>query len=45
MKINTLLCAAFVLFLSTALRLNAQSLKINDNEYFEKPGLNVMVLL
>ncbi len=43
MKINTLLCAAFVLFLSTALRLNAQSLKINDNEYFEKPGLNVMV--
>ena len=43
MKINTLLCAAFILFLCTALRLNAQSLKINDNEYFEKPGLNVMV--
>ncbi|HEX7584069.1 MAG TPA: cellulase N-terminal Ig-like domain-containing protein, partial [Prolixibacteraceae bacterium] len=31
------------LFLFPGLNLNAQSLQINENEYFEKPGLNVMV--
>ena len=36
---------AFVLFilLFSSSKLNAQSLQINENEYFEKPGLNVMV--
>src|SRR5664279_3946129 len=43
MKNRIFLYAALYLFLFTALRLNAQSLKINENEYFEKPGLNVMV--
>jgi len=32
-----------MLFLFASSRLNAQSLLINENEYFEKPGLNVMV--
>lgn len=32
-----------VLFTTLNLRLTAQSLQINENEYFEKPGLNVMV--
>ena len=36
-------CFALLLFLLTGSILNAQSLKINENEYFEKPGLNVMV--
>jgi endoglucanase len=27
----------------TSFQVNSQSLKINENEYFEKPGLNVMV--
>ena len=36
-------CFALLLILLTGSRLNAQSLKINENEYFEKPGLNVMV--
>jgi hypothetical protein len=31
------------LFLFSGFNLNAQSLQINENEYFEKPGLNVMV--
>jgi len=31
------------LFLFTSFFATAQSLKINENEYFEKPGLNVMV--
>ncbi|MBA4408252.1 MAG: glycoside hydrolase [Odoribacter sp.] len=31
------------LFLFSGFHLNAQTLKINENEYFEKPGLNVMV--
>ena len=31
------------LFLFTSFSVNAQSLQINENEYFEKPGLNVMV--
>lgn len=37
----TLLC--FAAFLILNINLNAQSLKINENEYFEMPGLNVMV--
>ena len=36
-------CFALLFFLLTGSILNAQSLKINENEYFEKPGLNVMV--
>lgn len=32
-----------VIFTTLNLRLTAQSLQINENEYFEKPGLNVMV--
>ena len=36
-------CFALLLFLLTGSILNAQSLKINENEYFEKSGLNVMV--
>jgi len=43
MKNRIFLYTAICLFLFMALRLNAQSLKINENEYFEKPGLNVMV--
>jgi hypothetical protein len=43
MKKKPFLCFAIILFLSSALKLNAQSLKINEAEYFEKPGLNVMV--
>jgi len=37
-----LLLGLFVLIMSNV-RLIAQSLQINENEYFEKPGLNVMV--
>ncbi len=43
MKNLFLMCFALLLFLLPGSRLNAQLLKINENEYFEKPGLNVMV--
>ena len=43
MKNKVVLCFAFILFLFSASKLEAQSLQINENEYFEKPGLNVMV--
>ena len=33
----------FILFISLSLSLNAQKLIINQDEYFEMPGLNVMV--
>ena len=43
MKTRLFLFSVFGLILFSALILNAQPLQINDNEYFEKPGLNVMV--
>ena len=43
MKNQIFQCVALILFLFSASKLSAQSLQINENEYFEKPGLNVMV--
>ncbi len=43
MKNHFLMCFALILFLFASSNLSAQSLQINENEYFEKPGLNVMV--
>lgn len=43
MKTITFLCSVICLFFLSTLNLNAQSLQINENEYFEMPGLNVMV--
>jgi len=43
MKNNIFLCSVIILILFSVLKLDAQSLKINEAEYFEKPGLNVMV--
>ena len=40
-KILYLILLIFTLFYTSGT--NAQSLQINENEYFEKPGLNVMV--
>ncbi|OFX51381.1 MAG: glycoside hydrolase [Bacteroidetes bacterium GWB2_41_8] len=40
-KILYLILLIFALFYTSGA--NAQSLQINENEYFEKPGLNVMV--
>jgi hypothetical protein len=43
MKNQKFFLIAIAFFLFSGLNLNAQSLQINENEYFEKPGLNVMV--
>ena len=43
MKNQFLLCVVLILFLFASSKLSAQQLQINKNEYFEKPGLNVMV--
>ena len=43
MKTHFLKLFSLSIFLLCNFYLNAQSLKINENEYFEKPGLNVMV--
>ncbi len=43
MKNKAFLFLNAILFLIVAGKLTAQSLQINENEYFEKPGLNVMV--
>ena len=43
MKTQFLKYFPFFLFLFSNFFLSAQSLQINENEYFEKPGLNVMV--
>jgi len=43
MKNQFLLCVALILFLFASSKLSAQHLQINENEYFEKSGLNVMV--
>ncbi len=43
MKYKISLFTSLVLLLISGIKLNAQSLQINENEYFEKPGLNVMV--
>ncbi len=43
MKTHFLKLFSLFIFLLCNFFLNAQSLKINENEYFEKPGLNVMV--
>ncbi|MDP3431808.1 MAG: glycoside hydrolase, partial [Bacteroidota bacterium] len=43
MKKKAFLCFAIILILNVATKLNAQSLQINEHEYFEKHGLNVMV--
>jgi endoglucanase len=37
--------SVFLSFLFFTFNLSAQSLQINENEYFEKPGLNVMVFI
>jgi endoglucanase len=43
MKNKAIYYSVLFLFLCISIQANAQSLKINENEYFEKPGLNVMV--
>jgi len=43
MKTHFLKYFPLFIFLVSTFNLKAQSLKINENEYFEKPGLNVMV--
>jgi hypothetical protein len=43
MKTHFILIFSLCLFLFSAQKLQAQSLKINESEYFEMPGLNVMV--
>jgi hypothetical protein len=43
MKNKSFLYSVSLLLLLFSSQVNAQSLKINENEYFEKPGLNVMV--
>jgi endoglucanase len=43
MRNKTYYYSIFLLFSIISFQANAQSLKINENEYFEKPGLNVMV--
>jgi hypothetical protein len=43
MKKKAFLCFAFILLLNVTTKLSAQPLQINEHEYFEKPGLNVMV--
>jgi len=45
MKSNITLCSLFFFILSISSNISAQSLQINENEYFEKQGLNVMVFL
>ncbi|MDP2113257.1 MAG: glycoside hydrolase, partial [Bacteroidota bacterium] len=43
MKKKAFLFFAFILLLNVTTKLSAQPLQINEHEYFEKPGLNVMV--
>jgi endoglucanase len=43
MRNKTYYYSIFLFFSIISFQVNAQSLKINENEYFEKPGLNVMV--